>query len=91
MTCKDCLYFKACKMMLEAACGHSISEDYDGDASQCKTFEEKIDVDRIRAEAIKEFAKRLKRYYTTLKGKTSAFLVAYHIAQIEKEFLQKKE
>ena len=45
--------------------------------------------EQIRAEAITEFADRLKNYYNHLKGQTSAPLVAYHIDQIAKELIQK--
>ena len=42
----------------------------------------------IRAEAITEFAERLKKYYNHLKGNTSAALAAYHIDQIKEEMLR---
>ena len=44
-----------------------------------------------KREAIKEFAERLKKYYRTLNGGTSAGLVEYHIDQIQKEMLGKVE
>jgi hypothetical protein len=40
-----------------------------------------------RADTVREFADRLKNYYTHLKGSTSASLAAYHIEQIAKEMI----
>lgn len=45
-------------------------------------------VREIKAEAIKEFAQRLKTYYRNL-DKTAGGLVEYHIDQIAKEFLER--
>lgn len=45
--------------------------------------------EQIRAEAITEFADRLKNFYNHLKGQTPAPSVVYHIDQIEKELIQK--
>jgi hypothetical protein len=39
----------------------------------------------VRAEAITEFAERLKKFYGSLKGKTVGGSVEYHIEQIAKE------
>ena len=47
----------------------------------------KLDVKRIKTDTVRKFAKRLKEYYNELSGKTFPPLVAYHIEQIEKEFL----
>ena len=41
----------------------------------------------IRAEAITEFAERLKTFYRHLKGNTASGSVEYHIEQIKKELL----
>lgn len=41
----------------------------------------------IRAEAITEFAERLKKYYSALNDKTEAFMVCYHIDVIAKEII----
>lgn len=46
-----------------------------------KQFEE------AKTDTVREFAEKLKRYYNELSGKTFPPLVAYHIEQIEKEFL----
>lgn len=47
---------------------------------------------KIKAEAIVNFAERLKRYYfDTVKGTTHSCLVSYHIDQILKEELQRLE
>lgn len=90
MTCRDCIHFKACAAML-ADQGYDIDEEFGGSADRCDTFEEKIDLERIKAQAkaegIKEFAERLKRYYNTLKGESPAPLVAYHIDQIKNELI----
>lgn len=45
----------------------------------------KMEISDARAEAIDEFAQRLKRFYANLKGKTVGGSVEYHIAQIAKE------
>ena len=45
-------------------------------------------IQKARDEAITEFAKRLKRYYNALNGRTPAVLVAYHIDQIKQEMLR---
>ena len=43
----------------------------------------------IRAEAITEFAERLKTFYNRLPGKTVGGSVEYHIEQIAKEMREK--
>ena len=43
----------------------------------------------IRAEAITEFAERLKNYYDHLNGQTYAHLVAYNIDTMAKELIEK--
>jgi len=45
----------------------------------------------IRAEAITEFAERLKKYYTALKGRTSTAMVCYTIDELAEEFLRGTE
>lgn len=40
-----------------------------------------------RAETVREFADRLKNYYTHLKGSTLTATAAYHIEQIAKEMI----
>jgi hypothetical protein len=45
----------------------------------------------IRAEAITEFAERLKKYYTALKGRTSTNMVCYTIDELAKEVLRGEE
>ena len=47
----------------------------------------RIKADAIRADAVRAFVKKLKTYYNELSGKAFPPLVAYHIEQIEKEFL----
>lgn len=42
----------------------------------------------IRADAITEFADRLIRYYDLLHGESKAYMVAYHIEQVKKDFLK---
>ena len=44
----------------------------------------------IRADAIFEFASRLKKYYSSLPGKTSTVLATYHIDQIAQEMTKGK-
>jgi hypothetical protein len=47
---------------------------------------------RIRADARKEFAEKLKNYYfNTLTGSTNSALVAYHIDQILADMERKEE
>ena len=47
---------------------------------------------KIRAEAITEFAEKLKKYYfTTLTGSTTTALVSYHIDQILQDELRRLE
>lgn len=43
--------------------------------------------DKIRADAIKEFADRVKKYYDHLLGFSSPMLIGYYIDQIAKEML----
>lgn len=43
-----------------------------------------------KSEVIKEFAERLKKYYSHLDGKSPTPLIVYHIDQIEKEMLEEK-
>ena len=51
---------------------------------QCRVFA--IEYPKItRAEAITEFAERIKKFYSNLKGKTASGSVEYHIEQIAKE------
>ena len=52
----------------------------------CKDRVDKL-VEQVRADAITEFAERLKKYYSSFTGKTSTVLTAYHIDQIAKEML----
>lgn len=40
-----------------------------------------------KANALRKFAERIKRYYNTLNGKTNSFLVAYHIDEVLKEMI----
>ena len=44
-----------------------------------------------KSEVIKEFAERLKKYYSILPGQTPALSVAYYIDQIAKEMLKTTE
>lgn len=44
-------------------------------------------LDHAKGDIVHEFAEKLKKYYNELSGKTFPPLVAYHIEQIEKEFL----
>ena len=44
--------------------------------------------EKARADAITEFAERLKKYYRSFDGKTSTTLAAYHIDQIKQEMLK---
>lgn len=45
---------------------------------------------QVRAEAITEFAERLKKFYANLKGKTVGGSVEYHIDQIAGEMREKQ-
>ena len=36
-------------------------------------------------EILEEFANRLIKYYRTLKGDTTGYIVAYHVEQVKKE------
>lgn len=47
----------------------------------------KMDIAAARAEAITEFAERLKKFYSHLGGKTVGGSVEYHIEQVKKEML----
>lgn len=38
---------------------------------------------------LEEFANRLIKYYRTLKGDTTGYIVAYHIEQVKKELLER--
>jgi chromosome segregation ATPase len=49
----------------------------------------KKDLETARAEAITEFAEKLKRFYSNLNGKTCGGSVEYHIDQIAKEMREK--
>lgn len=39
----------------------------------------------------RDFAERIKRYYDTLGGGTSATLVSFHVDEILKEFLEDED
>lgn len=47
----------------------------------------KSELEAVRADAIREFADRLKKYYTTLGDTTLSSMVAYHIEQIANEMI----
>lgn len=67
------------KMLLETAQKDFL--DYQADVQ--------MEIDDARAEAITEFAERLKKFYGILKGKTVGGSVEYHIDQIAKEMKEK--
>ncbi len=56
-------------------------EDYRADV--------RMEIADTRAEAITEFAERIKKFYANLKGKTVGGSVGYHIDQIAKELRDK--
>lgn len=58
-------------------------------AQECKKWQGrlKIECEYTKATTIKEFADRLKKYYSSFTGKTSTVLTAYHIDQIATEML----
>lgn len=56
-------------------------EDYRADV--------KMEIADARADAITEFAEKLKRFYSNLNGKTCGGSVEYHIDQIAKEMREK--
>ena len=45
--------------------------------------------ERLRADTVREFAERLKGYYSILNSGTHGNLVAYHVEQVAKEMLEK--
>ena len=51
-------------------------------------FQTVTELEEAKAEAVKAFAERLKKYYARLNGKTAAGCVEYHIDQIAKEMLE---
>lgn len=88
-SCKDCMHYEVCcdwtsKEALDAA----EEAENEGVCKGCDHFKPSTDVVKVRADAITEFAERLKKYYNNLKGKTSPTLTAYHIDQIKQEMLQ---
>jgi hypothetical protein len=44
----------------------------------------KTELDAVRADTIRMFADRLKKYYSNLNGSTPTALTAFHIEQIKK-------
>ena len=50
----------------------------------------RIYLDKERADTVREFAERLKKYYSILNSSTNSNLVAYHIDQVAKEMLEKQ-
>lgn len=47
-----------------------------------------VECEQSKADAIKKFAEKIKRYYETLGGETFAPLVAFHIDEKVKEMLE---
>lgn len=79
--CSKCAHYEICKFY-EVLGVKVIS-------LECGFFENKIHPDKIRAEAIGEFAKRLIRYYNTLTGQSPTPAIVYHIDQIAQDLLRK--
>lgn len=92
-TCKDCIHHDICdaKGNLILTINDICELEYRTDVSKwwCKQFEPTADV-APKSEVIKEFAERLKKYYSHLDGKSPTPLIVYHIDQIEKEMLEEK-
>ncbi|MBR2474823.1 MAG: hypothetical protein IKB51_07355 [Clostridia bacterium] len=47
------------------------------------------EIQRIRAEAINEFADRLINYYEHLRGRTGAMMVTFQVNEIRRELIEK--
>ena len=94
--CKDCYFSSladhgfACKKNVSKAVLDLINRQKAEIERLTKLLDDKCDrcIARDKAEAIKEFADRLKTYYRNL-DKTAGGLVEYHIDQIAKEFLER--
>ncbi len=100
-TCEDCPY---CDTTAPGDCGCEMAKDAlallrEKDAeierlshqcSECAGCTQwKCDCSIIRADAITEFAERLKTFYKHLPGNTVGGAVEYHIDQIAKEMREK--
>ena len=72
---------------LKAKC-EALKEESDINRYNCRQYEEAADT--ARADAITEFAERLKTFYRHLKGNTASGSVEYHIDQVLKEMREKK-
>ena len=83
--CKDCIHYEICDPYVSP--NESVPETEGG----CKCFKTTTDAVKARADAITEFAERLKNYYSHIKGGTHACLAAYHIDQIAQEMLEKPQ
>lgn len=46
------------------------------------------EIEKAKAEAVTEFAERLKNYYRHLRGSSATPMIVYHIEQVKKEFLE---
>ena len=77
MTCKDCIHYEICD---EYVSPDESFPETDG----CRCFRS---LESIRAEAITEFAERLKRFYNSLKGQSPTPAIVYHIDQIKNELI----
>lgn len=44
--------------------------------------------EQTRAETVREFTEKIKRYYTAVRGGTYPALVAYHVDKVGKEMLE---
>ena len=80
--CKDCIHYEICDPYV------SPNESFPETEGGCKCFKTTTDAVKARADAITEFAERLKKYYNSFNGQTSSIAVAYHIAQIAKEMMK---
>jgi hypothetical protein len=55
-----------------------------------KIYELQLQLETARATTVREFADRLKKYYTIINSSTNSNLVAYHVDQVAKEMLEGK-
>lgn len=55
-----------------------------------RIYELQLELETARAITVREFADRLKKYYTIINSSTNSNLVAFHVNQVEKEMLEGK-
>lgn len=97
IVCKECAYSKinggfSCKKKSATNALDLINRQREEIEEKSKKLREVLPiVAELKAEAVKEFAERLKKYYASLGGETAAEGVEYHVDQIAREVLAREE